>query len=125
MLVDSTEIPESYEPVTAARLRADEVLRSEVSSGMGEWDIIELACDGKFDGPGYGSTIHDAHDGECCHQILVARMHHEDQVDEDFDWSETFEDYHWTYFVYDDGTDGYINEDEATISSEEYYAYLE
>lgn len=125
MLVDSAEIPEGYEAVTPARLRADEVLFNEVSSQMDQWDIVELACNGKFDGEGYDFAIHETHDSECCAQILVARMHHEEQTDEEFDWSETFEDYHWTHFVHDDGTDGYINEDGDIISSDLYYSYLE
>jgi hypothetical protein len=127
LLVDQTaDMPEGYEGVTPARMRADEVLRNEVSSDMDQWDIIELGCGGKFDGSGYGNTVHDAHDGECCAQMLVARMHQEDLEDDtEFDWSENFEDYHWTHFVNDDGTEGYINEDGAIISYDEYHTYMD
>lgn len=59
-------IPDGYEGVTPARMRADEQLKIEVGYGMGTWAIIALGCGGKFDGPGYGMNISDSHGPECC-----------------------------------------------------------
>lgn len=47
-------------------MRADETLRAEVGQGMGTWAIVALGCGGKYDGPGYGMTVHDSHGPECC-----------------------------------------------------------
>lgn len=60
------DISNDYIAVTPARMREDSRLRSEVSNVMDTWGIVALGCGGKFDGPGYGSAVHDSHGPECC-----------------------------------------------------------
>jgi hypothetical protein len=62
----SEEIPEGFEGVTPARMRADFELSRAVSRDMDIWGFIALGCGGKFDGQGYGSGVHDTHGPECC-----------------------------------------------------------
>jgi hypothetical protein len=55
-------------------MRADRTLRRQVSNAMDTWGIIALGCGGKFDGSGYGNSVHDTHGSECCGSKLVAAI---------------------------------------------------
>jgi hypothetical protein len=74
MIGNNDQVPSGYQEVTPARMRADSSLRHQVSNAMDTWGLLGLGCGGKFDGSGYGNSVHNSHGSECCGAILVAAI---------------------------------------------------
>lgn len=68
--IDSLEeIPTGWRRLTVEEARSGSVA-SEIRSNLGTWDIWKLAG-GKFDGPGYGSKIHQGYFDKGCGWVVL------------------------------------------------------
>ena len=63
------DIPTGWRRLTVEEARSSSVA-DKIRSNLGQWDIYKLAG-GKFDGPGYGSKLHEGYYDKGCGWVVV------------------------------------------------------